>query len=457
MGRYFCSKRVLLLLFALALFLPASTYQAQQSGASATPDHITLTWTGDPSTTVTISWRTDASVSRGLVQYQEGDLLGVKASEKEADGRDFVTDLGPSRIFTVTLTDLLPDKKYSYRVGDGEHWSKKHSFHTADPQVRSFKFLVFSDSQSSVSGPQPYGAWRDTVQKAYASHPDAKFMVCLGDLVDYGQKGAHWNAWFAASAGVIDSIPIMPVTGNHESYGSKDTTRPEYYLAQFALPSNGPEGLKGQVYSFDYGRVHFAVLDSQQEEQRKYGDILGVQKAWLDADLSASKAPWKIVFLHRPPYGIKADRPNEEIKVAFCPIIEKHRVDLVFSGHDHGIARTHPIRGGVYGEKPLQGTIYYVVGRSGDKTYTDISSMPWNAFFCNPLDQPNYFLIEVDGSKLTVNAIKQDGTVLDSFSIDKAKESDLDLPLVTKPAAFFIPAPEKRLGIEYLQVTPKAA
>lgn len=30
---------------------------------------------------------------------------------------------------------------------------------------------------------------------------------------------------------------------------------------------NGPDGLKGQVYSYDYGDVHFVVLDSQEDEE----------------------------------------------------------------------------------------------------------------------------------------------------------------------------------------------
>ena len=121
------------------------------------------------------------------------------------------------------------------------------------------------------------------------------------------RQGAHWNAWFAAAKGVIDSIPIMPVSGNHESYGSKEITKPLYCLEQFTLPQNGPEGLKGQAYSYDYGPVHFVVLDSQQTEQKQGGDILTIQQAWLEADLAASKATWKIVFFHKPPYTILSE------------------------------------------------------------------------------------------------------------------------------------------------------
>jgi hypothetical protein len=244
--------------------------------------------------------------------------------------------------------------------------------------------------------------------------------------VDWGQSGAHWNAWFAAAKGVIDRVPEMPVVGNHDYFGSRDMAKPYYWIAQWITPQNGPEGLKSQVYSYDYGPVHFAVLDSQQEEQKKHGDILKIQQSWLEADLAASKARWKMVFFHKPPYESYPNRTNPEIKAAFCPILEKHGVDLVFTAHDHAIARTYPIRNGVMMQRPSQGVIYYVSGQSGGKTYKAVRKMDWNTYFYHPADQPNYFVVEVTEKKITVNTIKLDGTILDVFFIDKAKDVSSD-------------------------------
>jgi hypothetical protein len=429
-----CIPAKILLILSLAALAPAAC-QTPGSGATALPDHITLTWTGDPSTTMTVTWRTDTSVTRGLVHYLKETGPADGGRQAEAAARDFTTDLGKSRLFSATLVHLSPNTRYRYRLGDGEHWSAPRSFTTADPQARSFKFLIFGDSQSPVEGEEPYALWRTTVRSAFRANPDAKFMVSMGDLVDLGQRGDHWNAWFAAAEGVIDTIPIMPLTGNHESYGSRETSKPAYWAAQFSLPQNGPEDLKGRVYSYDYGPVHFVVLDSQQEEQREYGDILEVQKNWLAADLAASRAVWKIVFFHKPPYGIMPSRPNEDVKAAFCPILDKHRVDLVFNAHDHGIARTYPIRDGIFFDNGSQGTVYYITGRSGAKTYMKIEKMPWNSFFYNPLDQPNYLVAEVTEAEITIRAVKQDGTVLDVFPLNKSRETDLDAPGIPEPAA----------------------
>jgi hypothetical protein len=415
--------RIFALVFALAM-MPLMAEQAPGSGATAVPDHITLTWTGDPATTMTITWRTDTTVTTGFVRYRKGSTFLAKTRQVKADSRDFTTDLGPSRLFTAALVDLSAGADYSYRVGDGERWGDWHSFSTAAAKARAFKFFIFGDSQDLLKGDPPYKAWSRTIQKAYKANPDAKFMVNVGDLTDLGLSGAHWNAWFDAAKGVIDRIPEMPTTGNHDFYGQREIAKAAYWIAQFPLPQNGPEGLKSQVYSYDYGPIHFVVLDSQQEEQKKYGDILKIQQSWLEADLAASQAKWKIAFFHRPPYGVMPKRTNEDIKAAFCPILEKHHVDLAFNAHDHGIARSYPINNGAIMEKPSQGVIYYVSGRSGGKTYKNLEKMAWDAFFYDPQEQANYFVVEVADVKITVKTILQDETVLDTFSIDKTAEID---------------------------------
>lgn len=416
-------KRLSVLAVFLLLYVCLAPVFAAGAGATAIPDHLTLTWTSDPATTMTITWRTDTSVTTGLVQYQAGKMLSNKAKAQTAIAREFTTDLGTTRLFTATLTGLSAKKQYAYRVGDGTQWSDMHTFTTADPRMRAVKFLVFGDSQSSATDQAPYALWRTTVHNAYTANPDARFMVNVGDLVDTGQSSAHWNAWFAAAAGVIDTIPEMAVQGNHETYGLPGSAKPVYWVSQFALPQNGPAELKNQVYSYNYGTVHCVVLDSQQDEE---GAIFAPQQSWLDADLAASKATWNFVFFHKTPYDIKAGRTNPGVKAAFCPTMEKHHVDMVFNGHDHGVARTFPIKDGAYMQKPSQGTIYYIAGRSGAKTYGDLQKKEWNTFFYDPQDQPNYLVVEVTGQTLTVKTVKQDGTLVDTFVLDKAKDSSSD-------------------------------
>ncbi len=425
---------VLLTLGGRALF--ADQAQADPTGARAVPDHVILTWTADPATTQTVTWRAASSVQDGVVQYQRGSSLDAARRTARARRDDFVTSLGPVAIFSAALTGLEPGETYAYRVGDGANWSRASTFSTAPKAPVPFSFLVFGDSQSGVADNPEYGPWRDTVHNAFRSNRTAKFMVNMGDLVEVGLSAAHWNNWFTAAAGVIDAIPDMAIQGNHETYADNITgsVKPVAWQAQFPLPQNGPDGLKNQVYSWDYGSVHFTVLDSQEDEEAPtYGDILGAQVQWLDRDLAQTRQPWKLVFFHKTPYYLKASRANEAVKAAFCPVLDRYHADVVFNGHDHGVARTYALNGDEFVTRPSQGTVYVVTGRSGNKAYPDLSKKVWNSFFYDPQDQPNYMVVRVAGNVLTITTVKQDGTIVDTFSIDKAKDTDTDMAVAPVP------------------------
>lgn len=73
-------RRTLHALAAIALLAPAA--RAQQTPAAPPPvradeeshrprpipDRVVLTWTGDPATTQTVTWRTDITVKMGVAQ-----------------------------------------------------------------------------------------------------------------------------------------------------------------------------------------------------------------------------------------------------------------------------------------------------------------------------------------------------------------------------------------------------
>ncbi len=410
--------------------------------ASTVPDHITLTWASDPETTQTVTWRTDSTVKTGYVQYAKASVTNFPTGAAQLTGTVSVcaTDIGNENLFTATINGLTAGTKYTYRVGDGTNWSASHTFTTETANTTSFKFLIFGDSQSGDAGNPEYGPWKTTVQNAYSANPDAKFFVNVGDLVESGYSGAHWDNWFDAASGVIDSISFMPVQGNHETYtdASENTSaKPVLFTDQFNLPQNGPDGLAGQTYSYNYGNVHFVVLDSQEAEEASInGSILAEQEAWLTKDLSANTQKWTIVLFHKTMYYNKATRTNEDIKAAFQPILDKYHVDVVLNGHDHGYSRTYPIYNDTIVSSPADGTVFIVTGRSGNKYYKDLSSKVWDAFFYDPQDEPNYLTAEVDGSKLTIKSVKQDGTLIDSYTIDKSTGTDTPKRIVPAKSTY---------------------
>ncbi|MDI6604515.1 MAG: fibronectin type III domain-containing protein, partial [Thermoanaerobacteraceae bacterium] len=180
-------KKFLSLLVALVMAVsifaaPTAIFaDTNTTGAKVMPDHITLTWTQDPMTTQTITWRTDTTVNSGKVQYgKDSALKDAKTVDEKA--RKFTSDLGDMNIHSVTLTGLEPGTKYYYKVGDGTNWSDIHTFTTEAKDTNSFKFLIFGDSQSGVATDPQYGPWKTTIQNSFKANPDAKFFINVGDL-----------------------------------------------------------------------------------------------------------------------------------------------------------------------------------------------------------------------------------------------------------------------------------
>jgi hypothetical protein len=169
--------------------------------ATGAPDHVTLSLTSNPYTSQTVTWRTDTTVSTGIVQYNKRSVAAKVNTLK--------TDLGDENIYTATLTGLRPGTRYSYRVGDGKNWSPRYSFTTERRDINSFKFLVFGDTQAKEDNDPDYSLWQSTLQNAKKANPDARFFTVVGDEAQAGLSNVHWNYWFAACKGVIDSISYM--------------------------------------------------------------------------------------------------------------------------------------------------------------------------------------------------------------------------------------------------------
>jgi acid phosphatase type 7 len=137
--------------------------------------------------------------------------------------------------------------------------------------------------------------------------------------------------------------------------------------------------------------VHFVGLDTEQ--------IGADQAAWLEADLTANRLPWTIVFAHRPPFSSGEHGGSGDFQREFVPILRKHHVDLVLSGHEHDYERF----------KPIDGVVYVVSGGGGRGT-RPVGSGPSTAFSEAVL---HFVYGEVDGNRLTLHAIDGVGREFD--------------------------------------------
>lgn len=374
--------------------------------------HIMHVVTADMKHERTISWKTKKIGEPGSLEIrpkQSNDITRIDADAVELPSFNGGNPFG---LYTAHITNLTPGTDYEYRVSVGKRLSVWKEFKT-EPDSTSFKALIFGDSQSLN-----YEDWSTTAQTAWESHSDAAFFISMGDLVDNGQDETQWNAWFNGITNLLATVPIAPVMGNHEAYSLDwKMARPDYYLSLFALPANGPAGLERYAYSYDYGDVHFIVLNTQLNELHEwYPDLLEQQKKWLVKDLSRTQKKWKVVLMHRGVWVYPFNGPLDDIGRSFVPVFDKYHVDLVFTGHVHSYARTVALKNG----KPNpSGTIYITTGRSGDKTWEKSPQKPMDEIYYNPLDIPNYLVFEASYDALKVGAFKQNGELIDQTEIKK--------------------------------------
>ena len=267
-------RAILALMVLLAFAATACGSAPSGNDAALAPAAISLTWTEDSLDTLTVTWQTTAAAA-GQVRFGPRAAGAGAVRTVAAQMQPVHTNQGVRYVHSAVLRGLQPDTDYRYQVAAGAVWSRSYRFTAAGQQA--FAFLVFGDSQSVN-----YAVWRDTLQQARLANPGAAFMTVVGDLVDVGGDYGQWQDWFGAGEGVLESLPVMPLPGNHESYTPERVfSRPQLFTSLFSLPQNGPAGMQEQAYSFDYGDVHFVMLDTQAGEQREFlPDLLQRQTAW---------------------------------------------------------------------------------------------------------------------------------------------------------------------------------
>lgn len=358
----------------------------------------------------TITWQSKLPRSSSFLEYREQghtDILKVKASQNE-----FVTDQGKKYQHIISINGLKADHSYEYRINDGEDYTAWETFHT-DNGVRT-KALIFPDSQSV-----DYGLWARTVRMAWGKNPDAQFFINMGDLVDNGEQYWQWARWLEAVDGMIEKIPLAPISGNHEDYTLDwKMTEPHTYLNLFTLPTNEIEGFNEYFYSYDYGDVHFIVIDTQKDELAEFKpDLFAKELAWAEKDLASTNKPWKVVLMHKHIFNFRVDGSYNDIGNAFMPLFDKYKVDVVFTGHIHSYRRTVPLYEGVAAEK---GTIYISTGVAGERLRLNGPAQISLEAAINPQPAlPNYLVLETNTGEMKIQAFTQKGDMIDSVVLKK--------------------------------------
>lgn len=312
------------------------------------------------------------------------------------------------------LFALSPGSKYTYDpyIGGVDATPGQDAVTTAPASgTGAVKFIIFGDS--GIGSPEQ--------QQVAARIAADTFDLALhsGDVA-YGTSGtkgsggnyAEYEQWvFGVYRSWMRSRPFFPSIGNHDD--EVDVGRP--YRDVFVLPENGGQGAfpdnAERYYSFDYGPIHFVALDTEHafiDPARRQAQL-----AWLDSDLASTTQPWTIVYFHKPAYNSGTRHGSDlAVRQAFAPLLEKHRVPLAFSGHEHTYERSIPWREFVGNG----GAVTYVVTGGGGAPLYPAGSAAWTALSASV---HHYVRVAVDACTLRLEAVRVDGAVFDQHSLDR--------------------------------------
>lgn len=372
---------------------------------SPMPDRIILTWSGDPATSQSVTWRTDATVQEAVAQIavsEDGPDFTESAREVEAVSQLLSSDLSDAMYHSAGFTDLQPKTLYAYRVGDGSNWSEWNQFRTASDQPDPLTFIYVGDAQNSI-----FEHWSRVIRMGFTAAPEANFIVHAGDLINRPGSDADWGEWFRAAGWINRSVTSFPTPGNHEYWGDEgEKSVSRHWRPQFALPENGPPGLEETCYYIDIQGLRMVSMNSSE--------MLQEQVEWLDTLLADNPNRWTILTHHHPIYSSAQGRDNKELRELWKPVFDKHAVDLVLQGHDHSYGRSNLISG-VNMRSGAGGTVY-VVSISGPKHYR-VAPQVWMQRLAER--KQLFQIIRINGDTLQYEAHTATGLLYDAFELRK--------------------------------------
>jgi predicted phosphodiesterase len=368
---------IVVLLFSAAGCRSAATGTAPRKSASV----VLGPYVGDVGPDrFRILWETSDSVPTRLWWGAEQDCPTLVESSEPVTRHD------------VLVPGLRPGTVYWYRIeGDGKA-RESIPVRTRPEAPRSIRLAVVGDTHGTG------GVHARIVKEIVAENPD--FLLHTGDLsLRPGKReGNVEKEFFRVEGPLLRSVPIYPVLGNHDGNGSR-------FVELFVRPHGADEAT---YYLVRWGNLAIVALDTNESVEAG-----SAQGRWLARTLESlagdAGVVFRVVAMHWGPFDSGSGHgSNLDVREALVPLFERHRVDLVFSGHDHAFERG-----------TVRGVRYVVTGGGGGgrrkphgvlgDSWTEASS-----------SAPHHGLVEIAGRGLRFTAREAgSGRILDEFRIEK--------------------------------------
>ncbi len=202
---------------------------------------------------------------------------------------------------------------------------------------------------------------------------------------------------------------FFPSLGNHDWM----TAGAAPYLDYFTLPGNE------RYYDFVWGPVHLFALDSDSREPDGIAST-SAQAAWLRSRLALSTAPWKLVYMHHPPFSSGLHGSTVAMQWPY----RQWGATAVLAGHDH-----------TYERIVKDGFLYFVNGLGGSTRYAFGAPVPGSQVRYNA--DYGAMLVEASQDAIVFQFISRAGVVVDRYTVVAVTLTPTPTPI---PAATSYPA-----------------
>ena len=306
---------------------------------------------------------------------------------KTATDELYTATLGSTYVHKIKLTGLSPDTVYHFQAVQLTSTSTDSYFRTAPLPGKSFRFAWEADMRTNTSPHDQISALIN------AANP--VLLLQGGDVCSSSTYSVFKSEFFRTNElAVLSHVPFAWAPGNHETWSTNTMA--------FSKAPSSTSGVE-DYYSFDYGDIHFVVLNTQISYA-----VGSAQYNWVMSDLTNTTSKWKIVMSHIPGYtagGSGSHTEDANMIAMSVNIFTPKGVDLVLTGHNH-----------FYQHNRVSGIDYVTIGSAGAPLYPTGTA----SYTIKSISDYNYGIFDFTPNSLKMKVYNNVNTLLDTLILNKA-------------------------------------